>query len=428
MQPKIPAINLKLQYEAIREETHAAIRRVLERQDFILGPEVSELEQAVARRHDCAYGIGCASGSDALLLSLLALGIGPGDAVLVPAFSFFSPAGSVARTGARPVFVDIDPRTFNLAPSAVEAALRGGQIQGMPKAMIPVHLYGQCAAMDSLLELAARHHLSIIEDAAQAIAARYRNRAAGAMGLCGCFSFYPTKNLGAWGDGGMITTNDAALAERLRLLRNHGSVDSASPSTLVQGGPFDSAQDGERQSNREPQPNRSPRADRYRHACLGINSRLDTLQAAILLVKLKYLDKWTAERRKKAAFYRAAFLDAGLSDPAAIYPSRAAPVVLPYTSPEAEHVYHQFTLRVERRDELAAYLSERGIETAIYYPAPLHLQPAFASASSSLGGRRGDCPESERAAQEVLSIPLYPELTDEQQSRVVEEIKKFCKR
>jgi len=410
MQPKIPAINLKLQYEAIREEADAAIRRVLERQDFILGPEVSALEQAVARRHDCAYGIGCASGSDALLLSLLALGIGPGDAVLVPAFSFFSTAGSVARTGARPVFVDIDPRTFNLAPSAVEAILRGGQIQGVPKAMIPVHLYGQCAAMDSLSDLAAKHDLEVIEDAAQAIAARYRGRAAGAMGVFGCFSFYPTKNLGAWGDGGMITTNDAALAERLRLLRNHGAVDSASPSTLAQGG--------------EPQPNRSPRADRYRHACLGFNSRLDTLQAAILLVKLKYLDEWTAQRNKRAAFYRAAFLDAGLSDPAAIYPSRAAPVVLPYTSPEADHVYHQFTLRAERRDELASYLSERGIETAIYYPLPLHLQPAFASASSSLGGRMGDCPESERAAQEVLSIPLYPELTDEQQARVVEEIKK----
>lgn len=384
MQPRIPATNLKFQYEAIREEMDAAIRRVLERQDFILGPEVSELEQAVARRHDCAYGIGCASGSDALLLSLLALGIGPGDAAVVPAFSFFATAGSVARTGARPLFADIDPRTFNLAPGAVETALQRGHAQGVPKAILPVHLYGQCAAMDSLLNLAAEHDLEVIEDAAQAIAARYRNRAAGSMGVCGCFSFYPTKNIGAWGDAGMITTNDAALAERLRLLRNHGS------------------------------------AERYRHTSLGFNSRLDTLQAAILLVKLSHLDEWTAQRNKKAAFYRAAFLEAGLSDPAAIYPSPAAPVVLPYSSPEADHVYHQFTLRVERRDELASYLAARGIETAIYYPTPLHLQPAFAS----LGGRPGDCPESERAAQEVLSIPLYPELTEEQQSRVVQEIKK----
>jgi dTDP-4-amino-4,6-dideoxygalactose transaminase len=389
MQPKIPLLDFKLQHEAIRVEMEAAIRRVFERQDFILGAEVGELEQAIARRQDCACGIGCASGSDAILLSLLALGIGPGDAVLVPAFTFFATAGSVVRAGAQPVFVDIDPRTFNLDPETVEAALQRARAHGVPKALIPVHLYGQCAEMDSLLGLAKKHNLSVIEDAAQAIAARYRGRAAGSMGIAGSFSFYPTKNLGGAGDGGMITTSDTALAERLRSLRNHGQ------------------------------------AERHRHAHLGINSRLDTLQAAILLVKLRHLDSWTALRKTRAAIYRTAFLEAGLADPAAAYPSRGptrdAPVVLPYVSPQSEHVYHQFTVRVERRDELASYLAGQGIETGIYYPSPLHLQPAFAS----LGGRAGDCPESERAAQEVLSIPLYPEITEEQQARVVQAIQKF---
>lgn len=396
MQPKIPLLGLKSQHEAIRVEIESAIRRVFERQDFILGAEVSELEQAVARGQECAYGIGCASGSDAILLSLLALGVGPGDAVLVPAFTFFATAGSAVRAGARPVFVDIDPRTFNLQPEAVESALRNPPGGGIPKAIIPVHLFGQCAEMDPLLELAKRHGLQVVEDAAQAIAARYRGRTAGSMGVCGCFSFYPTKNLGGAGDGGMITTNDAALAERLRSLRNHGTIGSAGSAGSPWGG-------------------------RHRHAQLGINSRLDTLQAAILLVKLRHLETWTTQRKTRASIYRTAFLEAGLSDPGAVYPTREAPVVLPYSPPEAEHVYNQFTLRVERRDELASYLAEHGIETAIYYPVPLHLQPAFAF----LGGRVGDCPESERAAQEVLSIPLYPEITEEQQARVVQAIKMF---
>ncbi|MGH9785764.1 MAG: DegT/DnrJ/EryC1/StrS family aminotransferase [Terriglobia bacterium] len=400
MQSKIPLLDLQLQHEAIRLETEVAVRRVFERQDFILGAEVGELEQAVARGHDCAYGIGCASGSDAILLSLLALGIGPGDEVLVPAFTFFSTASAVVRAGARPVFVDVDPRTFNLHPEAVEAALRGPHAQGMPQAVIPVHLFGQCAEMEPLLQLAGRHGLRVVEDAAQAIAARSRGRAAGSMGIVGCFSFYPTKNLGGAGDGGMVTTSDAALAERLRSLRNHGTSSSADSTG-------------------------SPRAGRHRHAHLGINSRLDTLQAAILLVKLQHLDAWTALRQTRAAIYRTAFLEAGLADPGAVYPTcgptRDAPVVLPYSSPQAEHVYHQFTVRVERRDELASYLAEQGIETGIYYPVPLHLQPAFAS----LGGRVGDCPESERAAQEVLSIPLYPEITEELQVRVVQTIQKF---
>ena len=385
MGTKIPSVNLKLQYESIREEIDAAIRQVLERQDFILGQEVGKLEQEVARIEGCSHAIGCASGSDALLLSLLALGVGPGDRVLVPAFTFFSTASAAARVGAVPVFVDIDPRTFNISPQAAEQTLASHKTSGSVKALIPAHLYGQCADMDALSGLAKQHGFHIIEDAAQAILARYRQRMAGSMGVCGCFSFFPTKNLGGAGDGGMITTNDASLAEQLRALRDHGV------------------------------------AKKYIHASLGINSRLDTLQAAVLLVKLRYLEEWTKLRQKRSAFYRKAFSESGLSDPPATYPTREHPVVLPWTAPKAEHVYHQFTLRACRRDELARHLAAEGIGTAVHYPIPLHLQEAF----SYLGGQPGSCPESERAAGEVLSIPVYPEITEEQQSRVVEEIKRF---
>ncbi len=385
MEPTIPAVNLRLQFESVREEIDASIRQVLERQSFILGPEVQELEQAVARAQDCSHAVGCASGSDALLLSLIALGIGPGDHVLVPAFTFFSTASSVVRAGATPVFVDIDPRTFNISPEAARQALASHNTGKPVRAVIPVHLYGQCSGMDALSEMAKQYDLHIIEDAAQAILAHYGRRAAGSMGDCGCFSFYPTKNLGGAGDGGMITTNDAPLAERLRALRDHGSV------------------------------------KKYTHACLGINSRLDTLQAVVLIVKLRHLEKWTELRRKRASFYRAAFSDTGLSHPSAAYPTREAPVVLPYVAPDAGHVYHQFTVRAYRRDELARHLATKGIESAVYYPIPLHLQEAF----SYLRVQPGSCPESERAAGEVLSLPLYPEITEEQQARVVEEIKRF---
>ncbi len=387
MEPKIPAVNLPLQFESIRKEIDASIRHVLERQSFILGPEVQELEQAVARAQDCAHAVGCASGSDALLLSLMAMGIGPGDPVLVPAFTFFSTASSVVRAGATPVFVDIDPRTFNISPEAARQALASHKTGKPVKVVVPVHLYGQCADMDALSALAAQSGIHIIEDAAQAILARHRRRAAGSMGDCGCFSFFPTKNLGGYGDGGMVTTNDSSLAERLRPLRDHGLV------------------------------------KKHVHACLGINSRLDTLQAAVLLVKLRHLEEWTKFRQKRAAYYRKAFADAGLSDAAAThpYPTREAPVVLPYVAPDAGHVYHQFTVRALRRDEMARHLAAKGIESAVYYPIPLHLQEAF----SYLGGQPGSCPESERAAGEVLSLPVYPEITEEQQSRVVEEIKRF---
>ena len=383
--PQIPVVNLEAQYETIREEIQAAMAAVLAQGSFILGPEVEALEQQVAAKQGCAYGIGCASGSDAILLSLLALGIGPGDGVLVPSFTFFSTAGAVARVGARPLFVDIDPRTFNINPAAVEEALRKPPDRAVVKAIVPVHLYGQCPEMDRLLALAGQSHLPVIEDAAQAVLARYRGRAVGSLGLAGCFSFYPTKNLGGFGDGGMITTNDAAFADRLRLWRSHGSSDKRV----------------------------------FTH--LGINSRLDTLQAAVLLVKLRRLDEWTRLRRQKAAVYRETLLNTGLSNPEAVHPTTEAPIVLPYEMPGAMHVYHQFTVRALRRDELANYLADNGIESAIYYPTPLHRQPAFAY----LGLSAGACPESERAAREVLSLPLYPELIEEQQVRVVQQIKSF---
>jgi len=385
MNATIPAVALKSQYESIRGEIEAALRNLLERQSFILGPEVRELEQLVAQKHGCAHAIGCASGSDALLLSLLALGVGPGDQVIVPAFTFFATAGSVARLGARPLIVDVEPRTFNISPQAVEQALQRSKANGPIKAIIPVHLYGQCADMDALSELAKQHHLYIVEDAAQAILARYREQAAGSMGHCGAFSFFPTKNLGGYGDGGMITTNDSALAERLRSLRVHGAT------------------------------------KKYFHTELGLNSRLDNLQAAILLVKARHLDQWTEARRTKAEFYRTAFQLAGLSDSTAAVPTQQRPIVLPYLAPHRTHVYHQFTVRAYRRDELSQSLAQRGIETAVYYPVPLHMQPAF----SYLGDLAGQCPESECAANEVLSLPIYPEITEQQQTCVVEEMKRF---
>ncbi|MBI3895516.1 MAG: DegT/DnrJ/EryC1/StrS family aminotransferase [Acidobacteria bacterium] len=388
MKWQIPGINLKLQHEPIQEEINEAIRQVLQHQAFILGPEVGQLEEAVARIAGCSHAVGCASGSDALLLALMALSIGPGDRVLVPTLTFFATAGSVARSGAVPVFVDIDPRTFNLDPKATERILRLQAKSDRCKAMIPVHLYGQCADMDPLSELASEYNLALIEDAAQAILAQYRQRPAGSMGICGCFSFFPTKNLGAFGDAGLITTRDFGLAERLRMLRNHGAV------------------------------------QKYVHASVGINSRLDTLQAAVLLVKLRYLEKWTLLKQSKAEFYRTAFQEAGLSHAEQTYPGQKWPVVLPYPAHEGCHVYHQFTIRVHRRDELRSYLASKGIEAVVHYPVPLHLQPAF----SFLGGKVGECPEAERAVQEVLSLPIYPEITEDQQNKVVEEIKNFYTR
>ena len=387
MEHSIPAVNLKAQYHAIREEVEAALGKVLERQSFILGPEVEQLEKAIAQEHGCRFGIGCASGSDALLLSLMALGIGAGDSVIVPAFTFFATAAAVARLGARPVFADIDPRTFTISPAAAEDVLLSVKSRDRIRALIPVHLYGQCADMNALLQLAQEHNLLVIEDAAQAVLASYGQQAAGSMGVCGCFSFFPTKNLGGYGDGGMITTQDAALAERLRQLRVHGAV------------------------------------DKQTYATVGINSRLDTLQAAVLLVKMRHLEEWTESRRQRAAFYRKALLESGLCDPVAIYPASGCPVVLPHEIASAKHVYNQFTVRVERRDELVRHLASRGIETAVYYPVPLNRQPAFCGGEN----QPNPCPESERAAGEVLSLPIYPELTEDQQLQVVREIGRYYK-
>jgi dTDP-4-amino-4,6-dideoxygalactose transaminase len=385
----IPAVNLKLQYAIIRDEIDAAIIRVLDHQHFVLGEEVGELERAVAALHGCEHAVGCASGSDALLLTLLALGVGTGDAVIVPPLTFFATAGAVVRVGAKPIFVDINPHTFNMDPAAVAAALAGPKHAGRIKAMMPVHLYGQCADMEPLLSLARTHGLQVIEDAAQAVLATCNGKPAGSFGSAGCFSFYPTKNLSGAGDGGMVTTRDAEFAARLRMLRNHGSL------------------------------------DRITYREVGVNSRLDTLQAAILLVKLKYIRQWTEERQSRATEYRKLFAETfgrvNRLDPNAIYPSRDAPVVLPYEQRNGEHVYHQFTIRALRRDELADYLHERGIDTAIYYPVALHQQPGL----QQHGADPSSCPVAARAAQEVLSLPIYPELTAEQQRRVVAETFNF---
>ena len=362
----IPILDLKAQYESIKDEINAAIAEVLESTQFILGPAVRELEQRVAAYCGCKYGVGVASGTDALRLTLAALGIGPGDEVITTPFTFIATANTISHCGARPVFVDIDPRTFNIDPAAIEAA-----ITEHTKAILPVHLYGQPADMDPIMELAEAHGLCVIEDAAQAIGAHYKERQVGSIGHAACLSFYPTKNLGAYGDGGMVVTNDATLADKIDILRRQGGK------------------------------------KKYHAQVLGFNSRLDSLQAAILGVKLKYLDKWNEARRRVARRYNE--LLAGL------------PVTTPHESSDAYHVYHQYTIRAPQRDALAAYLKERGIGTMVYYPVPLHLQGLYAS----LGYGEGSLSVSEAASREVLSLPMYPEMTEEQQMMVAEAIREF---
>ncbi len=356
----VPALDLKAQYQSIREEIDLAVRRVIESQYFILGPEVSEFEAEAADFCGSKHAVGCASGSDALLLPLMALGIGPGDEVVTTPYSFFATAGAVWRTGAKPVFVDIEPDTYNIDPSGIESA-----ITPRTKAIIPVHLYGQAADMDPINAIADRHGLPVIEDAAQAIGAGYKGRRAGTLGHSAAFSFYPSKNLGGFGDAGMVTTDDPALARSVARLRVHGM---------------------------EP---------KYHHHEVGFNSRLDALQAAVLRVKLRHLDTWTDARRDVAARYRAMFADDGLD----------GLVTLPVERPECEHVYNQFVVRVPaaERDALRAHLTSRKVGTEIYYPIPLHLQPCFAP----LGHKPGDFPISEAAARETLALPMYPELSDE---------------
>jgi dTDP-4-amino-4,6-dideoxygalactose transaminase len=366
----LPFLDLRAQFHETRDEVEIAIRRVMESQHFILGPEVEAFEKEISLLTGCSHAIGCASGSDALILALLALEIGRGDEVITTPFTFVASAGSIARVGAKPVFVDIDSETFNISPRTIKRA-----ITLRTKAIIPVHLFGLSADMDEINAIAAEHRIAVIEDAAQAIAARYEGRAVGSLGVMGCFSFFPSKNLGGAGDGGLVTTNNAALAEKLRFLRVHGA------------------------------------RKKYEYELLGLNSRLDALQAAILRVKLRHLEQWTAGRRRNAERYRELFhefrLESMLKSPA--------------TPPRCTHVYNQFTIRVRERDALREHLLNRGIPTEIYYPKPLHLQKAFAY----LGYKAGDFPESEAAGFEVLSLPIYPELTEEQQRSVVAAIADF---
>ncbi len=362
----IPLLDLKAQYAPIRDEIRAAIDRVADAQHFIGGPEVEALEQEIAAYAQARFGIGVTSGTDALLVALMAIDLRPGDEVITTAYSFFATAGAVHRLGGRPVFVDINPATCNIDPTQIEAA-----ITPWTRAIIPVHLYGQMADMDPIMEIATRHNLFVIEDAAQAIGSEYKGRRAGSIGHFGCFSFFPSKNLGAFGDGGMITANDPDLAQRARLLRNHGA---------------------------EP---------KYYHKLVGGNFRLDALQAAILRVKLPYLDGWTVDRQRNADRYRQLFAQAGIAD-----------IVLPTEEPERRHIYNQFVIRTTRRAAVIAALKERKIGHEIYYPVPLHLQECFAR----LGYRSGSLPASERAAAETLALPIYPELTEEMQAAVVSAI------
>jgi len=365
----VPLLDLKAQYATIRTEINEAIERVLESQHFILGPEVEGLEQEIAAFCGARFAIGVSSGTDALLAALMAIGTGPGHEVITTTYSFFATAGVIARLGARPVFVDIDPKTFNLDPTKV-----AHKITLRTKAIIPVHLFGQCAEMDPILEAVKAAGICVIEDAAQAIGARdEQGRQAGTIGDIGCFSFFPSKNLGAFGDGGMMVTNDPTLAQTLRIMRVHGGM------------------------------------PKYHHKIVGGNFRLDALQAAILRVKLKYLTAWTRMRRNNAHRYRLLFDQSGLSNC----------IVLPEDL--AGHIYNQFVVCVPERDRLRTFLRERGVETEVYYPIPLHLQECFAG----LGHGNGDFPHAESAARESLALSIYPELTVEQQRYVVQQIAEF---
>jgi dTDP-4-amino-4,6-dideoxygalactose transaminase len=368
----VPLLDIVQGNQPDRDEIIEALARVVDSGRFLFGPDVTALEAEIARRCQVPHGIGCASGSDALLLALLALDIGPGDEVLVPSFTFFATASCVWRLGATPVFVDIDRQTFNIDVGAAEAA-----VTTSTRAIIPVHLFGQCAEMDRIGQLAERHGLHVIEDAAQAIGAAFDGRPAGGWGDVGCFSFYPTKNLGGMGDGGMLTARTDALAERLRLFAAHGM-----------------------------QP-------RYYHQVVGINSRLDTFQAAALNVKIKHLDQWTRQRQENAARYASLFEEARLD----------SAVQLPTTDARCHHVWNQYTIRVPegRRDAIREHLGQCGVGSEIYYPIPLHRQQCF----TALGYSDGSLPETERAAREVLSLPISPELTESQQAHVVGSIKAF---
>jgi dTDP-4-amino-4,6-dideoxygalactose transaminase len=361
----VPLLDLQEQYRPIRDEILAAITRVCDSQRFILGPEVEALERELAAYLHVAHAVGVSSGTDALLAAMMALGIGPGDEVITSTYSFFATAGCIARLGATPRLVDIDPVTCNLDVSAVRSVM-----VPRTRAIIPVHLYGLCADMDPLLDLSRARGVPVIEDACQALGARYRDRPAGTMGTAGCFSFFPSKNLGAFGDAGLVTTNDAGLAAELKLLRNHGAE------------------------------------QKYVHHRIGGNFRLDALQAAVLRVKLPHLSRWTEMRRINAARYQRSFADAGLANR----------VRLPVEPEGSFHIFNQFVVRVADRDRVRLHLADHGIGTEVYYPVPFHLQECFAG----LGHQRGDFPEAEAAAESSLALPIYGELTAAQQDAVVQ--------
>ena len=374
----VPLLDLNAHHEPLKQEIQAALEKTFRSNAFILGPDVGKLEERVAGYCQAKYGIGVTSGTDALLLALMALGIGPEDEVVTTPYSFFATAGVIVRLGAKPVLVDIDPTTYNIDPAKITSVLTD-----KTKAIIPVHLYGQCADMTPIMDIAKRHNLSVIEDAAQAIGSEHRDgRRACSMGTIGCLSFFPSKNLGCLGDGGMAITNDSELAERMRILRVHGSK------------------------------------PKYYHKVIGGNFRLDTIQAAVLNVKLNYLDGWTKRRQENAERYELLFRQSGLVErgkvrlPEAVYRSEGV---------KHYHIYNQFVLRVERRDALMDHLKQKGIGAEIYYPVPFHLQECF----QYLGHKKGDFPESERAANETIAIPIYPELTPAQQTEVVEAIATF---
>jgi dTDP-4-amino-4,6-dideoxygalactose transaminase len=374
----VPLLDLRRQYQSIREQALAAIARVCDSQGFILGPEVEALEREIAAFTGAADAVGCASGTEALWLALIAAGVKPGDVVITTAFSFFASASSIVRAGARPILLDVDPGTLNLDAEPVEQWLRTHREQRV-RAILPVHLYGQCADMDAFDRIAREFNVAIVEDAAQAIGAAWDGRPAGSLGVTAAFSFYPSKNLSAYGDAGIVTTTQPEMAAHMRRLRNHGS----------------------------------PR--RYYHNEFGWNGRMDAIQAAVLRVKLAHIENWNESRRQHAALYGRLLADAGLLS------SATTPVCALTRSAKARHVFHQYVILAERRDDLRAFLAARKIGTEIYYPLPLHLQPVF----SGLGLKAGDLPVAEQAAKEVLALPMFPELTEAEVRWVVESIADF---
>jgi len=390
---QIPLLNLREQYKRIKNEIDPAIQEVVNSQHFILGPAVEELEKKIAEYCGIRFAVGVASGSDALIISLRAIGVSSGDLVITSPFTFFSTAGAIHNVGAKPVFVDIEPHTFNLDPEKVSEFLKNLKLEDLKKvkAILPVHLFGQMVEMSDILKIAQEYQLRVIEDAAQSIGAEYNSHRAGSMGDVGCFSFFPSKNLGGYGDGGMVVTNNEELAEKIKMLHLHGANNS-----------------------------------RYEYLIVGYNSRLDALQASVLKVKLKYLDKWSEKRRENAMYYNKLFQEAHLapanSDCEGLG-SSDYPVIFPQVAKKRRHIYNQYTIRVKanKRDKLKRFLKEKEIGTAIYYPLPLHLQKCF----RYLGYKEGDFPVAEEMAKEVISLPIYPELSSRMQEYIVEKIKEY---